>query len=102
MIAIRGQNREPWERTKGDARLHKILVEVRSAFVEPLVEFNLERLIGPEAGRESLIQPESELLFVFGIFVWLLLRAGAKGEQATACRKREKASRCAASPHRSK
>ena len=94
MIAIRGQDHEPRAWAKGDACLHKILVEIRSAFIETLVEFDLERLVGPKAGGESLIQPESDLLVVFGVFRWLrLLRARGKGEEATACCKREQASR---------
>ena len=67
MIAIDRYQRNPRARAKSDTTLNEVFEEIRSALVETLVKFNFQRFVGGERSGDALIQPESELLFVFRV-----------------------------------
>jgi hypothetical protein len=52
--------------------LNEVLEKVGRSLVKPLVEFDIQRFIGRKASGNSLIEPESYLLFILRI-LWLLL-----------------------------
>ena len=85
LITINRCHGEPRLQTKRDPALNEILIQVGRAFVEPLMEFHFQRFVSRKASRNSLVEPETYLFFVFWIFgLWLLLRDDRESEDTTA------------------
>lgn len=95
LIAVVGRDGEDGQEAEGHTGLDEVLEEVSGVFVEAFVELGFERFVRRERVGDSLVEPDAELLFVFGIFRRLcLLRASGEGEcKAEGCyRERDESS----------